>query len=126
MLLEKLEIPAGIDTPYVCLNANTGVCELTGKSYPDDIAEFYGHIVDWFEEYVYSGKKDLSINMKLTYYNSSSQKIYIDIFEKLIAAENFISVVYWHYAEDDEDMLDAGQEFTKLVEIPIEFVPYKR
>jgi hypothetical protein len=126
MLLEKLEIPAGIDTPYVCLNAITGVCELTGKSYPDDITEFYEKIVNWFEEYLYSGKHDLTVNIRLTYYNSSSQKIYIDIFEKLHSAENFKTIVNWYYAEDDEDMLDAGHEFCKLVEVPFNFITYKR
>ncbi len=126
MLLEKLEIPAGIDTPYISLNARTGECYFTGKSYPDDIAEFYGSIVEWFEEYIYSGVVDLTINMKLTYYNSSSQKIYTDIFEKLHAAENFKTTVNWYYAEDDEDMLDAGQEFYRLVEVPFNFVTYKR
>jgi hypothetical protein len=126
MLLEKLEIPAGIDTPYVNLNAKTGVCHFTGKSYPDDIAEFYGRIVQWFEEYIYSGVVDLTINMKLTYYNSSSQKIYTDIFEKLHAAENFKTVVNWYHAEDDEDMLDAGQELCKLVDVPFNFLTYKR
>jgi len=126
MLLERLEIPAGIDTPYVCLDHNTAVCEMTGKSYPDDISEFYSQIVGWFEAYILEGTKDLTINMKMTYYNSSSQKVYTDILEKLIDAENFDVVVNWYHAEDDEDMYDAGVEFAKLVDVQFNYISYKR
>lgn len=126
MLVQRLEIPEGIDTPYVNLNAETGICELTGKSYPDDITEFYGQIVNWFEEYILVGTKDLTINFKLSYYNSSSQKIYTDIFEKLYVAENFIIQVNWYHDEDDEDMLDAGVEFAKLVEVPFNYISFKK
>ena len=126
MLLERLEIPAGIDSPYICLDSTTGVCELTGKSYPEDITEFYDRVVGWFEEYMLTGTKDLSLNFKLTYYNSSSQKVYTDILEKLLDSKNFKVVVNWLHAEDDEDMLDAGQEFEKLVDLPFKFISYKR
>ena len=126
MILDRLEIPAGIDSPYVCLDASTGVCELTGKSYPEDITEFDSDVVAWFEAYILEGKKDLNINIKLSYYNSSSQKVYTDILEKLIDSQNFEVIVNWCHAEDDEDMLDAGKEFSKLVDVPFKFISYKR
>ncbi len=80
MLLDKLEIPEEIDTPYVCLDPETGVCEMKGKSYPEDITAFYNRILDWFEEYAFMGEKDLVLNMNLVYFNSASQKIYMEIF----------------------------------------------
>jgi len=32
--------------------------------------------------------------------------------------------VQWFYHEDDEDMQEAGEEFSELVEIPFEFETY--
>jgi len=32
--------------------------------------------------------------------------------------------ILWYFHEDDEDMEEAGQEFSELVEIPFEFKTY--
>jgi hypothetical protein len=33
-------------------------------------------------------------------------------------------LVNWHYASDDEDMADAGEEYAEIVEIPFEKLKY--
>jgi hypothetical protein len=124
MLLDKIEIPENIDTPYVSLDPETGKCEITGKSYPEDITAFYMHIVDWFEEYVYSGEKDLTLDMKLTYFNSASQKIYTEIFEKLMDRKKFNVLINWYYAEDDDEILENGKIYQNLTELDFNFIPY--
>jgi hypothetical protein len=30
----------------------------------------------------------------------------------------------WYYVEDDEDMLDLGEEFSENVDIPFEIISY--
>lgn len=41
----------------------------------------------------------------------------------LYALEDINNVkVQWHFLEEDEDMEEAGQEFSELVEIPFEFI----
>lgn len=124
MLLEKIEIPENIDTPYVCLDPSTGNCEISGKSYPEDITAFYMQIVDWFEEYVYTGEKDLRLKMQLTYFNSASQKIYTEIFEKLMDSKNFKVVVDWYYAEDDDEILENGKIYQNLTDLEFNFISY--
>ncbi len=124
MLLDKIEIPENIDTPYVLLDPTTGTCKITGKSYPEDITAFYMHIVDWFEEYVFSGEKDLTLDMKLTYFNSASQKIYTEIFEKLMDNKKFKVLINWYYAEDDDEILENGKIYQNLTELDFNFIPY--
>lgn len=124
MLLEKLEIAEQIDTPYISLDPDTGICEITGKSYPEDISAFYMNIVDWFEEYVLLGEKDLTLSMKLSYFNSASQKIYTEIFEKLMDVKNFNVLVNWYYAEDDDEILENGKIYQNLTELDFNFISY--
>jgi len=124
MLLQRLEIAEQIDTPYVCLDPKTGICNMTGKSYPEDISAFYMHIVDWFEEYTFVGEKDLTINMKLSYFNSASQKIYTEIFEKLMDSKNFKVLVNWYYAEDDDEILENGKIYQNLTDLDFNFIAY--
>jgi len=33
-------------------------------------------------------------------------------------------VIKWHYHEDEEDMLEAGEEYADIVEIPFDYVLY--
>lgn len=124
MILKKLEIQEQIDTPYICLDPVTGICDLIGKSYPEDITAFYTQVVDWFEEYTYIGEKDLTINMKLTYFNSASQKIYTEIFEKLTDSQNFKVTVNWYYALDDDEILENGKIYQGLTDLSFNFISY--
>ena len=32
--------------------------------------------------------------------------------------------VEWHFGEDDEDMKEAGEEYSEIVEVPFKFVEY--
>lgn len=125
MLLEKLEIEAQIDTPYICLDPETGICEISGKSYPEDITAFYMQVLDWFEEYVYEGKKDIVLTMNLDYFNSASQKIFTEVFERLMDTKNFDVLVKWYYAEDDDEILENGKIYENLSELNFEFISYE-
>ncbi|MFN8256431.1 MAG: DUF1987 domain-containing protein [Bacteroidales bacterium] len=124
MILHRIEIKEQIDTPYVSLDPDTGICQISGKSYPEDIYEFYTQIIDWFEDFVLHGKKDLEINMKLRYFNSSSQKIYNVIFEKLSEGTNFKTTVNWYYDKEDEEILENGKIFEGLTGLKFNYIPY--
>lgn len=124
MILPKIEIKEQIDTPYVCLDPESGKCEISGKSYPEDIYEFYTQIVDWFEDYTLHAKKDLVINMRLRYFNSSSQKIFNVIFEKLIDGTNFKTTVNWFYDNEDEEILESGKIFEGLTGLKFNYIAF--
>ncbi len=124
MLLEKLEIPEEIDTPYICLDPETGVCEIKGKSYPEDITAFYSQVLDWFDEYSLLGKEDIVLSMDLTYFNSSSQKMYTEIFGRLMDTPNFNVKIKWYYDEDDDEILENGKIYQNLTDLEFEFIAY--
>jgi hypothetical protein len=123
MELVKLEISEGIDTPFISLDPETGVCHISGKSYPEDISAFYTQVEDWFEEYSFLGSVDLTVNMKLTYFNSASQKVFTNIFEKLIGRD-FKIVVNWHYPVEDDEILENGRIYEALTDLEFNFYPY--
>ena len=31
-------------------------------------------------------------------------------------------LIEWHYEEDDEDMQEAGEEYSEIVEVPFSFI----
>ena len=106
--LEKTE-----HTPAIVLDATAGTISITGDSYPEDSFEFYKKIIVWLKEYFQQPKDTTIINIDLPYMNSSSLKVYFDIFdifEKSALKGNSIKV-NWIYLEDNDIAQETGEDF---------------
>lgn len=125
-MMDPLRIEATADTPSVTLDANAGVFELSGKSYPEDTREFYGSILAWIDLYVADPNPDTRFVFKLKYFNSSSYKPLFDILTKLhlLIKKNKSVKIEWYYKTGDEDMKEAGEEFQELTDLPFSYHPF--
>jgi len=111
-------------TPTVNFNADTGIVEIKGRSIPENSIEFYKPLVDWLEEYLANPAALTNVNIQLEYFNTSSSKCILDVFKKLEAiykSGNEV-VINWHYEEDDEDMLEAGEDYQSIIKIPFKMI----
>ena len=63
-------------------------------------------------------------NFKFEYFNTSSSKCLFDIFRKLniVKESGFDLSINWYYEEDDEDMLEAGEDYADLLGIEFNYV----
>ena len=64
------------------------------------------------------------VNIQLEYFNTSSSKCILDVFKKLEAihkAKNEV-IINWYYEEDDEDMLEAGEDYESIIRVPFKMV----
>jgi len=124
--MDALRIPATDDTPEVILDAS-GEFEFSGKSLPEDVASFYDPIIEWIDTYGQNANDSSVFKFKLTYFNTASSKMILDILMKLeeLSEDGADIKVEWHYEEEDEDMEEAGEEYSDIVEVPFEMVPYE-
>ncbi len=120
--MEILNLEGTEDTPKIILDKNNGIYEISGRSLPEDSAEFYQPVLDWLDEYAGSPNDSSTFVFKLEYFNTASSKLILDVLSKLEDIEG--ATVDWYFHEDDEDMQEAGEEFSELVEIPFEFKTY--
>ena len=120
--METLIIAGTEDTPAVKLDATSGVYELVGRSLPEDVTTFYKPVFEWLASA--AGLSKMVFDVKLEYFNTASSKVILDIFSKLegLKEEGTDVSINWHYAEDDEDMQEAGEEYSELVEVPFKLV----
>jgi len=125
-LLKILEIKAREDAPYVFMDAEEGFIEIKGKSYPPDVAIFYEPILNWLDEYLKQGRKEMNLNLIMDYFNTSSSKLILDILYKLeeIDQSGKKVTVNWYYPEDDEEILDLGEEYEGLVDLKFRHISY--
>jgi len=120
--MEILKLEGTEDTPKILLDAKNGIFEISGRSLPEDSAEFYRPVLDWIGNYAKGANPSTDFVFKLEYFNTASSKLILDV---LSALEDIKGMkIIWYYHEDDEDMEEAGQEFSELVEIPFEFKTY--
>lgn len=122
--MEPIIVEGTPKTPAVKFDAEIGILEIKGRSIPENAIEFYRPLVDWLEAYAKSPFKRTQVNIQLEYFNTSSSKCILDIFKKLETlhkAKNEV-IINWYYEEDDEDMLEAGEDYESIVKVPFKMV----
>jgi hypothetical protein len=124
--METLKIEGTEDSPQVLLDFSGNIMELSGRSLPEDVNTFYEPVLSWIEEYAKEPLDNTVFNFKLTYFNTASSKVILDIlthFEEMIE-EGHQVLVRWHFPDEDEDMQEAGEEYADMVDVPFEMVSY--
>ena len=121
--MERIEIEGTAKTPTVKMDPS-GVIELTGRSIPENSIEFYKPLMDWLEEYENNPQPKTVVHVQLEYFNTSSSKCILDLFKKLesIKQKGNDVLIKWYYEEDDEDMLEAGEDYQSIINVPFEMI----
>lgn len=124
--METIKIAGTEDTPKVILDPENNAFEISGRSLPEDVASFYNPVLNWLEEYIENPKDKTEFNFKLVYFNTASSKLLLDILMKLesLHEKGNEVLVKWHYPEDDEDMEEAGEEYSDIVDVPFQQISY--
>jgi hypothetical protein len=120
--MKDLQIEIGDKTPLVDLDSISGVLKIEGRSIPENAQEFYRPILSWLDHYLNFPAEETVLYLNLEYFNTSSSKIILDIMMRL--KKNHLKgkkvVVRWLYQEEDEEMLEAGNDYASLIEIPFQ------
>ncbi len=124
--METIKIQGTEDTPRIILDSEKDLLEISGRSLPEDVSAFYEPVLNWLNEYAENPNEKTIFNFKLTYFNTASSKLLLDILMKLeeLHEKGHDVLIRWHYPEDDEDMEEAGEEYADIVDVPFEQVAY--
>ena len=100
-------------TPEISLNADTGVISLVGKSYPENTFEFYDPMINWLTNYFNGNTAESTmVNVEITYFNSSSSKLFFDFFDLLEVNNNEHNIkINWIFDKENESAEEAGEDF---------------
>jgi len=118
--MEVLKLRATDDTPGIILDAENEIFEIIGRSLPENVNQFYEPILNWLDEYSKSPNPETIFIFKLTYFNTASSKLILEIMLKLdkMFQEGKDIEIKWLVPMDDEDNEEAGEEFKDLLELP--------
>jgi len=127
-MMETLRIEPTDDSPQVILDQKDNRFEISGKSLPEDVVDFYQPVQDWIKEYRKEPLATTEVNMKLIYFNTASSKLIMDIlilFEEMVE-EGHKVLIRWHSLQSDEDMQEAGKEYEEMIDVPFEHTIYEK
>ena len=114
-------------TPYLLMDANKGIVEISGRSFPEDVNRFYKPILRWIDEYITSPNASTQLNLKFTYFNTASSKKILELIKKMASINKTKNtlVINWYYEEGEDDILNAGKDLSAVLEIPFQFIEIK-
>lgn len=124
--MESIKIEGTQDTPTITLDAENKKFEISGKSFPADVAQFYQPVLDWIDEYSEKPADKTVLVLKMDYFNTASSKVILDILYRFedIANDGHKVLIQWYYPDDDEDMQETGEEYSDIVDVEFEHIEY--
>jgi len=119
--MENITLQESPKTPSVKFSAENGTMELKGRSIPENSLEFYKPLIDWVDAYGKEAKAETQVHVQLEYFNTSSSKCLLDLFKRLENVPGKVTI-NWYYEHDDEDMLEAGEDYEAIISVPFKMI----
>lgn len=133
-----INIEATSKTPRILFNPEERIFEIHGNSRPENVRDFYYPVVKAIEEHfedIHSRQdedlkqKPYNFHFQMGYFNSASAKFLADIFLHLseYKAKGLNNIrIMWYYEEGDEDMLEAGHDFSEMTHMAFSYVMIRK
>lgn len=121
-------------TPEVDFDPKKHKFKIAGVSRPEDAYIFYDPILTWIEQYVNDILEDHEQNKLLNetfiivfdfkYMNSSSSKYIFQIISnfKKFYEKNLNVSIFWYYDDTDDQILEDGEDFSEIINLPFNFL----
>lgn len=121
--MEELRISSTKNSPEIIMNPD-GIIKIKGRSIHENVTEFFEPVEDWVSEYIRTPGDITSVDINLEYFNSASAKVFIHLLQKLtyVTLKHKKFIFNWYYEEGDEDILERGEYFSSVLDVPINFI----
>lgn len=113
--LPNLTIAPSARSPEIDFDFRNGRFLMRGESYPEDAAQFFGPLLLAVQDHIAENPgREIVFDLTLLYFNSSTAKALMNLFEMLeqAAGTGLRVVINWHFAENDEAMREFGEDFS--------------
>jgi hypothetical protein len=90
----------------------------------NNASEFYKQVESWIDVYVCNPVETTRVDIYLEYFNSINSKIFTALLRKIseVRLKDKEFIINWYYEEDDEDILDQGENISSVLNIPIHMI----
>ncbi|MFW6095836.1 MAG: DUF1987 domain-containing protein [Bacteroidota bacterium] len=124
---DEVFIKGTSETPEVILNKKSGEIKFQGRSMPEDAKSFYVPLKEWIAEYAENPAPGTHVVFSYEYFNTASSKMIMEILEEISKIQDKDKQIKaeWHYLEDDDDMLEAGEDYADITGLNFDYISYE-
>lgn len=120
--MNNLQVEPTPKTPGINFNAATGLLVIEGRLIPEDPEKFFSLLNNWLTNYQPADGIKTVFRVRLYYYNSTSVKRLLHLFQKLesVYAQGHDINIIWEYEDGDDDSMMDGEDYKSLLKIPFD------
>lgn len=124
--MDELRIAPTKNTPEIILNPE-GIIKIRGRSIHENVTDFFAPVEDWISNYILAPAEVTYVDLNLEYFNSASAKVLIHLLQKItyVSLKHKKFIFNWYYEDGDEDILERGEYFSSVLDVPFNFIKIK-
>ena len=113
-----LEIEKTTSLPYLLIDEEKGYMRLEGRSFHESVTAFFKEIFDWLDVYLASDFGTFTFDFEMNYFNSSTSKLLYNMLMKMDrhVTDDKEIIVNWITTEDNDIIIECGEEFQDEIE----------
>ena len=99
-------------TPYILIDEERGYLKLEGKSFHENVIEYFREVVEWVDSFLESDFSSLTFECRLDYFNSSTAKLLWNILMDMNDSERAGNItVNWVTRKDNVIVTEMGEDY---------------
>ena len=112
-----LEKQKTVSTPYILIDEEKNYMKFEGRSFRENVVEFFQETNDWLETYLHSDFREFTFDCDMNYFNSSTAKLLLNMIMKMdkYACPEKKVTVNWITTESNEIVIECGEDFQEEV-----------
>ncbi len=109
----RLEKGKTTSTPYILIDEEKSYMRFEGRSFHENVAEFYRDVNDWLDTYLVKDFVSFTFDFEMNYFNSSTSKLMHNMLTKMnkCASDKKKVIVNWITTEDNDIIIECGEDF---------------
>jgi hypothetical protein len=107
-----LEVPKTTASPYVLIDEGNNYMKIEGRSYDENVVEFFEQINKWLDAYLNTDFGTFVFDCELDYFNSASVKVLLSMIDKMdmLPSENNKVILNWNTTSDNDIVIEFGED----------------
>ncbi len=123
--MDSLYLQETKSSPAIAFNAESGILEISGESYPENSYAFYKPLLQWITLFAMHFPGSIIFNCRISYLNTGSTKSMMDIFD--LFEDRFRRgrevQVNWFCDSENDRAVETAEEFMEDVTFPFDIKP---
>jgi len=110
--------------PYINFNEKSGTIFIEGRSIENSPERFYESFINYLKEFLLKHPMNLEITIDIDYFNTRSAGPLLHFFKlcQTIIDKGFKLKVNWLIDSDDDNMLDAAEDYSSILKLPFNII----